>query len=129
MSMTTDANNLPTELHALAQRALECVKAIEPLTLSHIPASVFAELRDQLSARLSETEIFMHFCLLWKRLKDQGADRAAEQMLMLAKIGLDPLEAELAQKASRTPPEWRPVRGLARGRGGVSLGPKKPRGA
>ncbi len=87
-------------LHPLAKKAAEAIVVRDVGAQSAIPPPAFQKLRSTLLAHRDDRVIFEHLAVLFVRLRDGGLDKAATQLLELARVGLAPDEVEKAAQNS-----------------------------
>lgn len=94
MGMADPATEESVALHPMAQHCLRAVEAKEPGDKSAIPAQTLRDLEAKLKREIDDRTLFEHLCVLSFRLEDGGLKVASQQLLALARIGLDAIGVE-----------------------------------
>ncbi len=89
-----DQPDVEVPLHPVAVETLAEVVPVDDGASSVIPPPRFGQLERRLAAQREDQLLFVHLCVLHVRLHDRGLNAAADQLLALARIGLEPSEVE-----------------------------------
>ena len=99
--MVAEPRSVP--VHPLARKCADAIVVPADGTRSAIPYRALSKLRQMLTARRDDRVIFEHLVVLWMRLTDGGLTLAANQLLDLARIGLD--DADIEETVQRNDPQ------------------------